>query len=323
MTATARRLDDGRHGARQEGTFGITINQTLFDGFAVSNNIESAKTQVLAARENLRNNEQNLLFSAAQAYMNVYLTRQIVILRQSNLEFLDEQLRAAKARFDVGEGTKTDVAQAQAAKASAMAALNAAKSDETIAEATYIQVIGAVPDKLRPAATPSRSLPRSTNEALAVALNNHPAILASQYAVEAAGYGVKADEGRLLPQVGLAGSVNRNEIFASSAVMPGTDASSASTSLRVTVPIYSGGRTPALIRRSKETLAQRRVEVDVARDRVRQAVAQAYIGHGADRCPAFGGGGSSACLEWRYRRAQCWAANHTGRFEPTGRRVDR
>lgn len=276
LTATDRRLDDGRNGARQEGTFGLTINQTLFDGFTVSNNIESAKTQVLAARENLRNDEQNLLFSAAQAYMNVYLTRQIVILRQRNLKFLDEQLRAAQARFDVGEGTRTDVAQAQASKASAMAALDAAKSDEKTAEATYIQVIGAGPDKLRPAEAPSRSLPRSMDEALALALNSHPAIFANQYAVDAAGYGVKANEGQLLPQVGLAGSVNRNEIFSGSVLTPGTDSTSSSASLRVTVPIYNGGRTSALIRRSKETLAQRRIEVDVARDSVRQAVVQAY-----------------------------------------------
>ncbi len=88
----------------------------LFDGFTTKNNVAAAKTQVLAARENLRNNEMNLLFSAAQAYMDVFLARQIVILRQKNLEFLDEQLRAAKARFDVGEGTRTDVAQAEVRK---------------------------------------------------------------------------------------------------------------------------------------------------------------------------------------------------------------
>jgi outer membrane protein len=276
LTATDRRLDGGRHGTTQEGTFGIQINQTLFDGFTVSNNIKSAKTQVLAARENLRNNEQNLLFSAAQAYMNVYLTRQIVILRQKNLEFLDEQLRAAKARFDVGEGTRTDVAQAEASKASAIATLDAAKSDEKTAEATYIQIIGVAPDKLKAAAMASKSLPRSMDQAFAIASKNHPAILANQYAVDSAGYAVKANEGQLLPQVGLVGSVNRDEIFRGSDLAAGTDSTSASAGIRVTIPIYNGGRTSALVRQSKETLGQRRIEVDVARDSVRQAIAQAY-----------------------------------------------
>ncbi len=215
LTTTSTRLDSGQHGRSDIGTFGITVNQLLFDGFTTKNNVASAKTQVLAARENLRNSEQNLLFSAAQAFMDVYLTRQIVILRQKNLEFLDEQLRAARARFDVGEGTRTDVAQAEASKASAIATLAAAVSDEKNAEATYIQIIGAAPDRLKAAAMASKSLPRSMDQAFSIATNNHPAILATQYAVDSAGYNVKAQEGQLLPQIGLQGSITRDEIFSS------------------------------------------------------------------------------------------------------------
>ncbi|HMF69283.1 MAG TPA: TolC family outer membrane protein, partial [Phyllobacterium sp.] len=248
----------------------------LFDGFTTKNNVASAKTQVLAARENLRNSEQNLLFSAAQAFMDVYLTRQIVILRQRNLEFLDEQLRAARARFDVGEGTRTDVAQAEASKASAIATLAAAKSDEKNAEATYIQIIGAAPDRLKTAAMASKSLPRSMDQAFSIATNNHPAILATQYAVDSAGYNVKAQEGQLLPQIGLQGSVTRDEIFSGGLSTQTTDSTQASAGIQVTIPIYSGGRTSALVRQSKETLGQRRIEVDVARDNVRQAIATAY-----------------------------------------------
>ena len=276
LTTTSTRLDGGVHGRTDEGTFGITVNQLLFDGFTTKNNVASAKTQVLAARENLRNSEQNLLFSAAQAFMDVYLTRQIVILRQRNLEFLDEQLRAARARFDVGEGTRTDVAQAEASKASAIATLAAAKSDEKNAEATYIQIIGAAPDRLKAAAMASKSLPRSMDQAFSIATNNHPAILATQYAVDSAGYNVKAQEGQLLPQIGLQGSVTRDEIFSGGLSTQTTDSTQASAGIQVTIPIYSGGRTSALVRQSKETLGQRRIEVDVARDNVRQAIATAY-----------------------------------------------
>jgi len=276
LQTTNNRFDSGLHGTSNTGTFGVEINQVLFDGFTISNNIKAAKTQVLAARENLRNNEQNLLFSAAQAYMDVYLNRQIVILRQKNLEFLDEQLRAAKARFDVGEGTRTDVAQAEASKASAVATLDAAKSDEKTAEATYIQIVGSAPGKLAPAAAPTKSIPRSMDQAFTIANTNHPAILATQYAVDAAGYVVKANEGQLLPQVGLFGQVQREEIF-SSGIGSGTgDNTALSAGVQVTVPIYTGGRTSAQVRQSKETLGQRRIEVDVSRDSVRQAIAQAY-----------------------------------------------
>ncbi|MRG57286.1 outer membrane protein [Phyllobacterium sp. YR620] len=276
LTSTNRRLDGGPSGTSNVGTFGVSVNQVLFDGFTVSNNIKAAKTQVLAARENLRNNEQNLLFSAAQAYMNVYLTRQIVILRQKNLEFLDEQLRAAKARFDVGEGTRTDVAQAEASKASAIATLDAAKSDEKTAEATYIQIVGDAPGRLAAAAMATKAVPKSMDQAFSIATNNHPAILSTQYAVDSAGYNVKANEGQLLPQIGLNGTIQRDEIFSGGISSGTTDGTSASAGIQVTIPIYNGGRTSALVRQSKETLGQRRIEVDVARDSVRQAIAQAY-----------------------------------------------
>ncbi|MBZ9653585.1 TolC family outer membrane protein [Phyllobacterium lublinensis] len=280
LTVRHTRLDQSNafgvdSGTSKTGTFGIVVNQLLFDGFTTRNNVASAKTQVLAARENLRNNEMNLLFSAAQAYMNVYLARQIVILRQKNLEFLDEQLRAAKARFDVGEGTRTDVAQAESEKAAAIATLNVAKSDEKTAVATYIQITGSSPDRLKPAAM-AKNLPRSMDQAFSIATSNHPAILSTQYAVDSAGYAVKANEGLLLPQVNLQADVSRNEIFSGSELSSDADNTTATAGIQVTIPIYSGGRTSALVRQSKETLGQRRIEVDVARDSVRQAIAQAY-----------------------------------------------
>lgn len=327
LTTTASRLDGGTHGTRNTGTFGIQINQTLFDGFTVSNNIKSAKTQVLAARENLRNNEQNLLFSAAQAYMDVYLNRQIVILRQKNLEFLDEQLRAAKARSDVGEGTRTDVAQAEASKASAIATLDAAKSDEKIAEANYIQIVGTTPGRLAAAAMASKSLPKSMQQAFSIATGNHPAILASQYAVDAAGYSVKANEGQLLPQVGLVGTVEREEIFSGGISTGTTDSTSASAGIQVTILIYNGGRTSALVRQSKETLGQLphrgRCGARQCPPGHRSSLFANGISQGTDRCTKVSGGCRATRLERRDRGAQGWPAHHPGRLERAGRRSHR
>ncbi|MCO4316380.1 TolC family outer membrane protein [Phyllobacterium sp. 21LDTY02-6] len=278
LSVANTRFDSGINGTSRTGTFGVSINQMLFDGFTTRNNVAGAKTQVLAARENLRNSEQNRLFAAAQAYMDVYVTRQIVALRQRNIEALDEQLRAARARFDVGEGTRTDVAQAEAGKATAIAELNLAKSNAKTAEATYIQVIGDKPTKLATAKPASKNLPRSMDQAYEIASNTHPAILATRYAVDAAGYNVKAVEGELLPQVSLTGEISRDEIWEtpSYSTSAGDDSVTASAGLRVTVPIYSGGRTSARVRQNKETVAQRRIEVDVTRDSVRQAIASSF-----------------------------------------------
>ena len=104
------------------------IQQTLFDGFQTKNNVRTAEARVRASNESLRNTEQNILFNAASAYMDVIRDRQIAVLRARNLEFLDEQVRAARSRFEVGEGTRTDVAQAEASRSAAVAQLAAARA---------------------------------------------------------------------------------------------------------------------------------------------------------------------------------------------------
>ena len=131
------------------GSFGIVINQTLFDGFQTRNNVRAAEAQVRAARESLRNTEQNVLFDAASAFMDVILFRQIAVLRQRNLEFLSEQVRAAQSRFEVGEGTRTDVAQAEASRSAAQAQLTAARAQAISAAAVYREIVGANPGSLR------------------------------------------------------------------------------------------------------------------------------------------------------------------------------
>ena len=132
------------------GSFGVQINQMLFDGFQTTNNVRSAEAQVQASFESLRNDEQNTLFDAASAYMDVIRDRQIAVLTEQNLQFLTEQSRAARSRFEVGEGTRTDVAQADASRSAAVAQLAAAQAQAEVSEATYQQVIGDAPGKLQP-----------------------------------------------------------------------------------------------------------------------------------------------------------------------------
>ena len=115
----------GRSNARiTTGSFGIQISQNIFDGFQTRNNVAAAEAQVRASFESLRNTEENTLFDAASAYMDVIRDRQIAILTEQNLQFLAEQSRAARSRLEVGEGTRTDVAQADASRSSAVARLS-------------------------------------------------------------------------------------------------------------------------------------------------------------------------------------------------------
>ena len=258
------------------GSFGVEIRQMLFDGFQTRNNVAGAEARVRAADESLRNAEQNTLFNAASAYMDVIRDRQIAVLTESNLEFLIEQVRAATSRFEVGEGTRTDVAQAEASRAQAVAELSAARAQAESSAAIYREVIGDAPGSLQGASPLTKLLPGSLDEAVVLADAAHPAIVATQHLVDAADFSVKSVEGRLLPQLSASAGLDRGFRETS----PDSIADGSSTSARIgatlSIPIYQGGRTSAEVRQSKESLGQARIEVDVSRDRVRAAVTSAW-----------------------------------------------
>jgi outer membrane protein len=262
------------------GSFGVQIQQSLFDGFQTSNNVGAAEARVRASNESLRNTEQNILFNAAAAYMDVMRDRRIAVFRERNLQFLAEQVRAAESRFEVGEGTRTDVAQAQASHSAAVAQLSAARAQVQVSEATYRQVVGQNPGPLQAASPVANLLPAGMEQAFGIAASQHPAILATQHLVDAAGFSVKAAEGTLLPQLNAQANVQRS--FQDGGIGAGTS-SSASIGLNLTVPIYQGGRASAQVRQSKESLGEARIEVDVRRDEVRQAVASAWTQYAAAR----------------------------------------
>ena len=259
------------------GSFGVEIRQVLFDGFQTRNNVRAAEARVFASNESLRNTEQNTLFNAASAYMDVIRDRQIAVLTQRNLQFLTEQSRAARSRFEVGEGTRTDVAQADASRASAEARLAGARAPVEASEATYRQLIGDEPNGLR-SPSDAKGLPKTLAQAIAAAAAEHPAIISTQHLVDAAGYSVKIAEGALLPQLSADAGLSRSFRETSGALGGAADGGSSSASIGATlsVPLYQGGRTSAVVRQSKESLGQARIEVDVARDQVRAAITSAW-----------------------------------------------
>jgi outer membrane protein len=265
------------------GSFGIEINQTIFDGFQTKNNVAAAEAQVRASQEALRNTVQNTLFDAASAYMDVIRDRQIASLRQRNLEFLEEQVRAARSRFEVGEGTRTDVAQAEASRQSAIAQLSAARAQVLASEALYRQIVGEDPGSLQAAGPLSKLLPRSVDEAFVVADKAHPAIIASEHLVDASAFTVKSSEGALLPRLSATAGVSRSFTNGVPALPSDGASTSASIGAALSVPIYQGGRASATVRRSKESLGQARINVDVSRDQVRNAVASAWAQYQASR----------------------------------------
>jgi outer membrane protein len=284
VSSSASFVRSGSSGSYPNSTasFGISINQALFDGFQTRNNVQSAEAQIRAQRANLANTELNTLFDAAQAFMDVLQNRQIASLRAQNIESLKEQLRSERARFDVGEGTRTDVAQAESSLAQARAQLASAEADARAAEATYQQVVGTAPGSLKPATALSKILPKSLASAEQIAASGHPSIIASQALVDSGVFDVKSSEGAFLPQVQLNAGVSQTFVESDNLQADGSS-TSGNIGIDVTVPIYQGGAASATVRQNKELLGQARIDVDVKRDAVRSAVTSAFTALDASR----------------------------------------
>ena len=137
----------------------MQAQQTVFDGYQTINRVRSAETQVMGAREQLRNTEQNTLLSGVVAYMDVLQDTAILDLDRNNVQVLQEQLRETRDRFTVGEVTRTDVAQAEASLASAQATALSAVATLQAAVARYRQVVGDHRRDLRPPPIVSISWP--------------------------------------------------------------------------------------------------------------------------------------------------------------------
>jgi outer membrane protein len=251
---------------------GVNVQQTIFNGQRTASSVRQAESQVLAARENLRNTEQNVLLDAVTAYMDVLRDTAILDLRRRNVEVIEEQLRATRDRFNVGEVTRTDVAQAEARLALAQSEMSGAQAVLSASRASFRRVVGIEPGRLTAARSAERFLPKDLPSAINAGLGRHPAINAAMHGADAATLQVRVAEAALYPTVALnAGLQQRWD-----QQQRNSNAWSATVGTQLTVPIYQGGAEFATIRQSKETAGQRRMDIDTARDRVRAAIVQSY-----------------------------------------------
>src|SRR5258705_2285019 len=183
--ATSRFVGGVNCGNVGAATYGVTATQTLFNGFQTGNRTRQAESQVFAARELLRTTEQTVLLSAATAYMNLLRDTAILELQRSNVTVLEATLRQTRDRFNVGEVTRTDVAQAESRLAAGRSQLLTAESNYITSRAVYRQVIGVEPGRLVAAMPVDRLSPRNLAGALARGRTRHPTITTAASNVDA------------------------------------------------------------------------------------------------------------------------------------------
>src|SRR5215469_5625526 len=248
----------------------LTISQSLFNGFQTENRVRQAESNTSAAREALRVAEQTILLNAATAYMDLLRDSALLELQRRNVEVLQEQLRQTRDRFNVGEVTRTDVAQAESRLAQGRATVLSAESQYARSRANYRQFIGVEAGVLQPGAPVDRLTPRRLIEAIEIARARHPSVGVAMFGIDAAVLQVKITEGSLYPQARLIGNVAQNwETNLTTQLQQFT----AFVQGQVTIPIYNAGPAGASdtfssIRAAKETVGQKRMDLDSELDHV-------------------------------------------------------
>ncbi|MCC8939731.1 Outer membrane efflux protein BepC [Bradyrhizobium ivorense] len=254
---------------------GVTVTQTLFNGFKTANSVRVAELQVRSGREALRNVGQGVLLDAVTAYTNVLANQTLVEAQRANVAFLKETRAITERRLNAGDVTPTDTAQAEARLNRGLADLNAAEVNLAISQATYAQVVGNAPSQLRPAETTDRLLPRSREDSIGLALREHPAVMAAGFDVDVASTSIRVAESSLMPNVSVQGNVSRARDNDSTLSTFGTD--QASVIGQVTQPIYDGGTAASQTRQAKEVAAQSRLVLDQVRNQAKTAVVSAWV----------------------------------------------
>jgi outer membrane protein len=251
--------------------YAVGVTQPIFRGFRTKNAVSLAEATARAGWEALRSTENSVLLEAVTAYMDVVRDQAILTLRENNVTVLTRDLSATQARFQAGEVTRTDVEQAKARRAGAVAALDLARANLKTSRAVFERVIGHPPSRLvepRPTTIAPKSLPDSTE----IALRESPLVVAALYREQQARFNIDLIRGELLPSVQLEANYARR-LDSSENIQ---DVESSTVTGRLIVPFYSGGEVEARVRQAKQTHVQRIQEIEQTRTEVQAQVVTAW-----------------------------------------------
>ena len=228
------------HGTNPPRSAGLTITQNLYNGQVTANKTRAAESAVSGAREGLR--------------------------------VLEQTLKQTRDRFNVGEVTRTDVAQSEAQLAAGKTQELTAESNLVTTRSNFRRIIGKEPENLAPGSPVDRYLPANLPQAVELSLIENPNVTAAMYGVDVNFLQVKINEGALLPQLNFQAAVQQ----AYETQLTTFRAFGASATAQLTVPIYQGGAEYSLIRQSKESLAQQRLNLETTRDQTRANTVTAW-----------------------------------------------
>jgi outer membrane protein len=231
-----------------------SVSLPVFNGGAIRNSVSAAKTRVEAGRANLRGTEADLFTAVVSAYMNVIRDEAIVALNRQNVHVLEVNLQATQDRFQVGDLTRTDVAQSEARLAVARSDLQTAEANLITSREDYVRLVGSPPGDLEP--PPGLpGLPPGSDAAVDVALDNNPVLLAAVKESKAAGFDVGVAKGQRLPSVSLVAGGDYYNYLHSGVDDAGAGIQNAglgaTAGVSISIPLFQGGRPAAEVRQAQ------------------------------------------------------------------------
>ena len=252
----------------------ISVGQNLWTGGRIGHAITAAEAQILAGRENLRDAEQNVLALVIQSYADVIRDTQILTIREANLSVLQRQLEESSARFEVGEITRTDVAQSEARLAQSEADLANARAQLSVSRAAYAAVVGQSPGDLEPMPV-LPGIPADFDSALDVALVDNPGIRSAAYSLQAAEANVAAARAEFLPSLRATASYGgSNADFDRFGDIADNTRLTAGATL--SVPLFTGGLNASRVAEALERANAAQIAVEGEGRNTLQAVSSAY-----------------------------------------------
>lgn len=274
VSTSYSRTHDAVTGNRTSDSLGasVGVSQTLYSGGRIGHGISAAEANIETGRQNLRDIEQQVLASVIQAYADVIRDTEILRVRQDNLTVLKRQLDESNARFEVGEITRTDVAQSEARLAQSEADLANAQAQLSVSRATYAAVVGQSPGTLE-AMPELPGVPTDFDNALDVALGDNPGILAADYALAAAEQNVAAAKSEFMPSVRATASYGSSTPF--NAIELG-DRTAFQAGATLSVPLFTGGLNSSRVAQALERANAAQINVENERRQTLQSVSSAF-----------------------------------------------
>ena len=253
--------------------FSANVLQSLYTGGRVTAGVRAAEADILSGREQLRSVENDLFQAVIQAYVDVRRDEEALAIRQDNVAVLRRQLDETGARFEVGEITRTDVAQSEARLAPSEALLAQAQAQLATSRASYAAVVGQAPGTLAPEPVLA-SIPPAIQQAFDVAESNNPALRAAAYAEQASAARVAAARADTRPSVQLRGSADYDRELTNTDL--GEYAAGVGATVGLSYPLFTGGLTTSRIRQARERNNAARIQIETQRRSVLQRVSQAW-----------------------------------------------